>query len=106
MARVLDDDARRYGVHREAVFLAAFGVLGRLNGVVVSIALTSLTLFFGYQNGDNPGDDPGTAFRFYLSVYPVILLTIGTIISRFVHVPGWDPQRGEEKVNLADADLD
>lgn len=91
MARVLDDDARRHGVHREAVFLAAFGVLGRLNGVVVAIALASLTTFFGYRSGEDPGTDPGLAFRFYLSVYPVILLTIGTIISRFVHVPGWDP---------------
>lgn len=108
MARVLDEDARTYGVHREAVFLAAFGVLGRLNGVVVSIALASLTFFFGYVNGDDPGEDPGMAFRFYLSVYPVILLTIGTIISRFVHIPGWDPKRGddgEEKVDLAGTDL-
>lgn len=106
MARVLDDDARRHGVHREAVFLSAFGVLGRLNGVVVSAALASLTLFFGYENGDNPGEDPGTAFRFYLSVYPVILLTIGTVISRFVHVPGWDPKRGEETVELLETELD
>lgn len=92
MARVLDDDARRHGVHREGVFLAAFGVLGRLNGVIVSLALWSLTAFFGYRNGDEPGPNPDLAFRFYLSVYPVILLTIGTIISRFVHVPGWDPR--------------
>lgn len=106
MARVLDEDARTYGVHREAVFLAAFGVLGRLNGVVVSMALASLALFFGYNSGDDPGSDPGMAFRFYLSVYPVILLTIGTVISRFVHVPGWDPRRGEERVDLAEADLD
>ena len=92
MARVLDDDARRHGVHREGIFLAAFGVLGRLNGLVVAAALASLTLFFGYESGDNPGDNPDQAFRFYLSVYPVILLTIGTLVSRLVHVPGWDPQ--------------
>lgn len=93
MARVLDDDTRRHGVHREGVFLAAFGVLGRLNGIIVALALGSLSVFFGYHSGENPGDDPAMAFRFYMSVYPVILLTIGTIISRFVHVPGWDPKR-------------
>ena len=99
MARVLDDDARRHGVHREGVFLAAFGVLGRLNGVIVAIALWSLTTVFGYHNGDRPGPNPDLAFRFYLSVYPVILLTIGTVISRFVHVPGWDPlaDRADER---------
>ncbi|WP_454293465.1 MFS transporter [Salana multivorans] len=91
MARVLDDDARRHGVHREGVFLAAFGVLGRLNGVIVAVALWSLTAFFGYRSGNDPGPNPDLAFRLYLSVYPVILLTIGTVISRFVHVPGWDP---------------
>lgn len=96
MARVLDEDARRHKVHREAVFLAAFGVLGRLNGVIVAIALWSLTQFFGYRSGLEPGDNPDLAFRFYLSVYPVILLTIGTIISRFVHVPGWDPGRAKD----------
>ncbi|WP_454299434.1 MFS transporter [Salana multivorans] len=94
MARVLDDDARRHGVHREGVFLAAFGVLGRLNGVIVAAALWSMTAFFGYHNGNDPGPNPDLAFRFYLSVYPVILLTIGTVISRFVHVPGWDPLAG------------
>ncbi len=58
----------------------------------MAAALASLTLFFGYESGDNPGDNPDQAFRFYLSVYPVILLTIGTLVSRLVHVPGWDPQ--------------
>ncbi len=92
MARVLDDDATRHGVHREGIFLSAFGVLGRLNGLVVAAALASLTLFFGYRSGTTPGPNPDLAFRFYLSVYPVILLVIGTVISRFVHVPGWDPR--------------
>lgn len=90
IARVLDADAVTHGVHREGVFLSAFGVLGRINGVVVSVALASLSLFFGYDSGKNPGDDPAQAFRFYLSVYPLVLLTIGTLISRFVTIPGSD----------------
>lgn len=90
-ARVLDEDTRVHGAHREAVFLAAFGVLGRLNGVVVAIALASIGTFFGYRSGTDPGPDPGGAFRVYLSIYPVILLALGTAVSRFVHVPGWDP---------------
>jgi glycoside/pentoside/hexuronide:cation symporter, GPH family len=94
MARVLDDDARRHGVHREGIFLSAFGVLGRLNGLIVAGALASLTLFFGFRNGDSPGEDPAGAFRVYLSVYPTILLAIGTLVSRFVHVPGWNGADG------------
>ena len=90
LARVLDADATTHGVHREGVFLSAFGVLGRINGVLVGVALASLSLFFGYESGNNPGDQPDQAFRFYLSVYPFLLLLIGTAISRFVTVPGSD----------------
>lgn len=93
MARVLDDDARRHGVHREAIFFAAFGVLGRLNAVIVAGSLASLTLVFGYVSGDEPGPDPGSAFRTYISVYPLILLVLGTIVSRFVRVPGWEGEK-------------
>lgn len=90
VARVLDDDAARHGVHREGIFLSAFGVLGRLNGLIVALALSSLTWFFGFVSGEIPGDQPDVAFRFYLSVYPAILLGIGAVISRIITVPGAD----------------
>ena len=87
IARVLDADAARHGTHRSGLFLAAFGVLGRLNGVVTAGALASLALWFGYRSGTDPGPDPGQAFRVYLSVYPVTLLLIGTAVSRFIRLP-------------------
>ena len=86
-ARVLDQDAAAHGVHREGIFLSAFGVLGRLSAIPVSLALVSLRVFFGYESGDAPGDDPGTAWRVYMSLYPFALLAIGTLISRFIQVP-------------------
>ncbi|MFC7406294.1 MFS transporter [Georgenia alba] len=86
VARVLDDDAASRGEHREGLFLSAFGFFGRLNGVLTGLALTSLGIFFGYNSGDDPGQDPGLAFRFYLCVYPFVLTTIGAIASRFVDV--------------------
>lgn len=87
-ARILDEDARQTGVHREGLFLSAFGVLGRLSALPVALAIASLSWFFGYQSGDNPGADPGTAWRVYMSIYPFVLLTIGSVISRFIKVPG------------------
>jgi GPH family glycoside/pentoside/hexuronide:cation symporter len=87
IARVLDADAARHGTHRSGLFLAAFGVLGRLNGVVTAAALASLTLWFGYRSGADPGPDPGQAFRVYLSLYPFALLVIGTTVSRFIRLP-------------------
>lgn len=87
VARVLDLDAARNGVHREGLFLSAFGVFGRLNGAVTGVALASLGLLYGYYSGDEPGTEPGQAFRVYLCVYPFILCSIGAIASRFIRVP-------------------
>jgi glycoside/pentoside/hexuronide:cation symporter, GPH family len=87
IARVLDADAARHGTHRSGLFLAAFGVLGRLNGLVTAGALLSLAAIFGYRSGTDPGSDPGQAFRVYLSLYPFALLVLGTLISRFIRLP-------------------
>ncbi|WP_345214826.1 MFS transporter [Georgenia halophila] len=87
VARVLDADASTHGEHREGLFLSAFGFFGRLNGVITGLALTSLGVFFGYNSGDDPGQDPGLAFRMYLCVYPFVLTTIGAVASRLVSVP-------------------
>ncbi|GAA4079960.1 MFS transporter [Nonomuraea soli] len=87
VARVLDADAARNGTHREGLFLSAFGFFGRLNGIVTGLALTSLGVFFGYNSGDDPGSDPGLAFRVYLCVYPFVLATIGALAARFISIP-------------------
>jgi GPH family glycoside/pentoside/hexuronide:cation symporter len=87
VARVLDADADRHGEHREGLFLSAFGFFGRLNGVVTGLALTSLGVFFGYNSGDDPGPDPGGAFRVYLCLYPLALTVIGALAARFLAVP-------------------
>ena len=75
-------------LHREGIFLSAFGVCGRLSGLVIALALASLTWFFGFESGASPGPQPDVAFRFYLSVYPAVLLGIGAIIARVITVPG------------------
>lgn len=86
-ARLLDDDARRHGVHREGIFLSAFGFFGRLSGGLSGLALASLGAFFGYRSGDDPGPDPGGAFRVYMSVYPFVIALIGLLIAWRTRVP-------------------
>ncbi len=87
VARVLDADAAAHGTHREGLFLSAFGVLGRLNGAVTGLAAASLPVLFGYVSGDDPGQDPGGAWRMYMCVYPFALTVIGSVAARFVRVP-------------------
>lgn len=101
VARVLDEDARVHGQHREGIFLSAFGFFGRLSGVVQAIALTSLAVFFGYESGSSPGDDPGMAWRVYLCVYPFALCTVGAIIAHLIRIPenlGHEPDAGGDGV--------
>jgi GPH family glycoside/pentoside/hexuronide:cation symporter len=96
VARVLDADAARNGEHREGLFLSAFGFFGRLNGIVTGLALTSLGVFYGYNSGNDPGADPGLAFRVYLCVYPFALTAIGAVAARFVSVPIETPPSADQ----------
>ena len=91
VARVLDHDAAAHGQHREGLFLSAFGVLGRLNGVLGGAALASVGLFFGYYSGNDPGRDPALAFRVYTCTYPLLLVTVGAVLARVVRVPADTP---------------
>lgn len=86
-ARILDEDARRNGVHREGVFLSAFGIFSRLTGTFAGLALASLGVFFGYYSGENPGDDPGLAFRFVMGVYTTVVALLGVLISQLIRLP-------------------
>ncbi len=86
-ARVLDEDTRRHGHHREGLFLSAFGFFSRLTGATAGIGLGSLGFLFGYYSGENPGPDPGLAFRVAVSVYPFVIAVVGVVISQLVRVP-------------------
>lgn len=86
-ARILDEDARVHGVHREGVYLSAFGIFSRLTGTFSGLALGSLGTFFGYYSGQNPGDNPGLAFRFVMGVYTVAVALLGVVISRLIRIP-------------------
>lgn len=104
IARVLDQDAAKHGVHREGIFLSAFGFFTRLNSVLVGGALASLGLFFGYYSGDNPGTQPDVAFRFFMTVYPVVLVAVGAVLAHFVHFdPDTTPVTTEATAAAADS---
>ncbi|GAA4399989.1 MFS transporter [Fodinibacter luteus] len=86
-ARVVDDDIRRHGQHREGLFLSAFGFFSRLTGATAGIGLGSLGLLFGYYSGNDPGPDPGAAFRVAVGVYPFVIAVLGVILSLLIRVP-------------------
>lgn len=87
VARVLDEDAASHGEHREAVTISAFGMFGRLNGVISGFALASLASLYGYHSGDDPGTDPALAWRMYMTVYPFVLAIVGAAIAWTIKLP-------------------
>ncbi|MCS7219302.1 MAG: MFS transporter [Thermus sp.] len=79
MAKVIDLDAERTGTRREGAYYSLVGLLGRASGALVGLSFALLGPLFGYVSGENPGPNPGLAFRFLLSVVPgaAILLAYG-----------------------------
>lgn len=86
-ARILDDDTRRHGVHREGIFLSAFGFFGRLSGGLNGAAVWGVSVMYGYQSQEAPGDDPAGAFRFLMCVVPFLVAASGAVIARLIRVP-------------------
>lgn len=87
-ARLLDHDARVSGQHREALYLSAFGFFSRATGALSGVALALLGIPFGYYSGDNPGPDPGGAFRFFVAVVPLVLASAGAALAWAIRLPG------------------
>lgn len=91
VARVLDLDAKRSGLHREGIFLSVFGILGRIGGVLLAVSAASLTWIFGFESGMDPGPYPDLAWRTYMGLYPAALLAVGAFIARWVRFEGGEP---------------
>jgi GPH family glycoside/pentoside/hexuronide:cation symporter len=79
LAHIIDDDARRHGQRREAMFFGLAAVLARLSGVLNALSFVLLTVLFGYVSGVEPGPNPDGAFRFLMVVIPgvALLLAVG-----------------------------
>jgi GPH family glycoside/pentoside/hexuronide:cation symporter len=56
-------------------------VIGKLSKVLESLALVLLGVLFGYVNGENPGPQPENAFRFLISVFPLVCTFIAWLIA-------------------------
>ena len=81
VANFVDRDLERTGHRREAIYYSLLRVLGKFSRIVDSLALVLLSMLFGYVNGENPGPQPGNAFRFLMSVVPLILTVIAWLVS-------------------------
>jgi GPH family glycoside/pentoside/hexuronide:cation symporter len=75
-AGLVDQHQQRTGQRSEGVYYSLLGFSTRLAGVLQSLALVLIGVLFGYVSGENPGPQPGNAFRFLIGVVPVISLVL------------------------------
>ena len=83
-ARIMDEDTRKFNVRREGIYSNALGFMNRLSGLFTSLAFLLLFRFFGFESGDNPGAQPGTASRFLLTIFPMAMMVLSLGFSFFL----------------------
>src|SRR5215216_894628 len=82
MANFVDRNLKRTGYRREGIYYSLLRVIGKLSKILQSLALVLLGLLFGYVSGENPGPHPENAFRFLISVFPLVFTFIAWLIAR------------------------
>jgi GPH family glycoside/pentoside/hexuronide:cation symporter len=81
MADFVDRDLKRTGHRREGIYYSLLRVMGKFSRILESLALVVLGLLFGYVSGENPGPQPENAFRFLMSVFPLVFAIIAWLIA-------------------------
>jgi GPH family glycoside/pentoside/hexuronide:cation symporter len=81
MANIVDQGLKRTSHRREGVYYSLLRVIGKLSKILESLALVLLGLLFGYVSGENPGPQPENAFRFLISVFPLVFTCFAWLIA-------------------------
>ncbi|ETN87641.1 MFS transporter [Thermus sp. NMX2.A1] len=81
MAKVIDLDAERTGTRREGAYYSLVGLFGRASGALVGLSFALLGPLFGYVSGENPGPNPGLAFRFLVAVIPGVAILLAYFLA-------------------------
>jgi GPH family glycoside/pentoside/hexuronide:cation symporter len=82
LANLVDRSTERTGRRQEGVYYGLNRFIGRLSKILESLALILLGVMFGYVSGEQPGPDPGNAFRFLMGVFPLVCMVIAWLLAR------------------------
>lgn len=93
-AKIVDDDYRKHGVKREGIINSLMGVMNRLNGLYISLAFFVTSELFGFNNGDDPGENPALAARVLLCVFPAAAMMIASVVTFFLKFPEGEKENG------------
>jgi GPH family glycoside/pentoside/hexuronide:cation symporter len=82
LALFVDRNLNRTGHRREGIYYSLTRFFARLSRIIESLSLVLLGVIFGYFSGESPGPHPENAFRFLMSVMPLIFLIPAWIMAR------------------------
>jgi len=68
--------------HNEASYYGVMNSALRLVGLLQSLAMVLVGTLFGYISGDQPGAHPDLAFRFLISLLPIVGLSLALFFAR------------------------
>jgi glycoside/pentoside/hexuronide:cation symporter, GPH family len=81
-AGLVDRHFRLTGQRSEAAYFSLLGMGIHLSGILQGLAMFVVGILFGYVSGDQPGPQPGTTFRFLISVFPATGLLVSILLAR------------------------
>jgi len=82
MANLVNHSLDRTGYRREGIYYSLLRFFGKLTKILEALALILIAVLFGYISGEQPGPNPDSAFRFLISVLPLIFMVIALLLSR------------------------
>jgi GPH family glycoside/pentoside/hexuronide:cation symporter len=82
LADLVDRSRERSGHRREGIYYGLNSFIGRLSKILEALALALLGVLFGYVSGNDPGPQPGNAFRFLIGVFPLVCLVLAWVLAR------------------------
>jgi len=84
-ARIMDEDTQKHHLRREGIIANALGFMNWLNGLFTSAAYYLVFRLYGFESGDNPGNQPDAAARFLMTIVPPVLMAISFAFSWFIN---------------------
>lgn len=83
-ARIIDEDAEKSGLRREAIYQSTISFVIRFSGLVKSLVFLLVATIFGFVDAKDPGQQPAMAARFMITIFPVVLMALSVAASMFV----------------------
>ncbi|MDR1599302.1 MAG: MFS transporter [Oscillospiraceae bacterium] len=87
-SELIEADARKHGVRREATFFAGISFVTRVSSLARTGVFFMLSAIFGFVSGSNPGANPAMASRYMMVVFPICLMAFSVAASMFARFDG------------------